>query len=335
VPTTIPISILDFCPVLEGETPREALEQATRLAAHAEKLGYRRFWVAEHHGVPMFASSATAVIISHIASNTRTIRVGAGGIILPNHTPLVVAEQFGTLASLHPDRIDLGLGRAGSREKEAPMIRALRLTHDARERYPSDVAELQSYFRSPVPGQEVCAIPGSGMNVPLWLLGSSSFSAAEAGKLGLPFAFATQFAPHAVGAALEKYRFDFRPSDTLKCPYAMISVLVIAADTDDTAKYLFSSTQITLIECVRGKFLPLQRPVRSLEAVSTEKERSVLERFLPLAIVGSREKVYRELDRLIAETAADELMVLTPIYDQTARFRSFEILAQHEAFVLG
>ncbi len=333
----IPISILDFCPILVDETPRESLQQATQLAARVEKLGYKRFWVAEHHGAATVASSATSVVISHIASNTKTIRVGAGGVMLPNHAPLVVAEQFGTLASLHPDRIDLGLGRAvgGTPGKEETMARALRLAPDARARYPSDVRELQSYFLKPQPGQEICAIPGSGLNVPLWLLGSSTFSAGEAGELGLPFVFATQIAPHVARPALENYRSNFRRSDALERPYAMICVFIIAADTDEQAQYLLSSLQITMLERLRGQPGPLRRPVKSLEAASTPEERTALERFIPLAVVGSRDKVFGKLDALIAETAADELIVLTLVHDQAARYRSFEILAEHGAFALG
>lgn len=272
----IPISILDFCPVLTGETPREALLQATDLAARVEKLGYKRFWVAEHHGAPTVASSATSVVISHIASNTKTIRVGAGGVMLPNHAPLVVAEQFGTLASLYPDRIDLGLGRAvgGAPGKEEIMARALRLAPDARARYPSDVREL------------------------------------------------------------EAYRSNFRPSDALDRPYAMICVIVIAADSDETAEYLLTSLKLTMLERLRGQPGPLQRPVRSLEAVSTPEERRALERFIPLAVVGAREKVFNKLDALISVTEADELIVLTLMHDQAARHRSFELLAKHKAFAL-
>jgi luciferase family oxidoreductase group 1 len=333
----IPVSILDFCPVLEGETPREALEQAMRLAIHAENLGYKRFWVAEHHCASTVASSATPVVISHIASNTKTIRVGAGGVMLPNHAPLIVAEQFGTLASLHPGRIDLGLGRAvgATPGKEEAMARALRLAPDARERYVSDVRELQSYFRQPEPEQEICAVPGSGLNVPLWLLGSSTFSAEEAGKLGLPFVFATQIAPKLAGPALEGYRSNFRPSDSLQRPYAMICVFVIAADTDEAAQYLLTSLQITMLERLRGKPGPLKRPVQSFHTVTTEEGRALAARLIPLAVVGSGATVCGELDRLIAETAADELIVLTLVYDQAARQRSFEILAEHKAFALG
>nr|WP_246515113.1 MsnO8 family LLM class oxidoreductase [Bradyrhizobium diversitatis] len=210
-----------------------------------------------------------------------------------------------------------------------------RLAPNARERYPSDIRDLQSYFRKLEAGQLVCAVPGNGLKVLLWLLGSSTFAAIEAGQLGLPFAFATQFAPRSVGSALESYRLHFRPSDALDHPYTMVSVFVIAADTEDMAHYVFSSVQFTLIDCVRGNSLPLQRPIRNLEAVSTEKERLSLERFLPLPIVGSRETVFHGLDRVLAETAADELMVLTPVYDQTARYRSFEILSEHSAFALG
>jgi luciferase family oxidoreductase group 1 len=332
----IPVSILDFCPVLEGETPRDSFEQLTHLAIAAEELGYKRFWVAEHHGPQAIASAATSVVVSHIAGKTKSIRVGAGGIMLPNHAPLVVAEQFGTLASLHPDRIDLGLGRAigASPGKEELLARALRLEPDARERYVSDVIELQSYFRKPDAAQPVVAVPGGGIDVPLWLLGSSTFSAAEAGALGLPFVFATQIAPSTVAAALEKYRSSFRPSEALDRPHAMVCVLVIAADTDEIGQYLLTSLKLTMLGRLRGHMGPLPRPVPSLEAVSTAEERAALARLVPLAVVGSRKKVFEELDRLIAHTAADELMVLTLVYDQAARYRSFQILASYDGFAL-
>ena len=333
----IPVSILDFCPVLEGETPRESFEQLTHLATLAEGLGYKRFWLAEHHGAQTVASAATSVVISHIASKTRSIRVGAGGIMLPNHAPLVVAEQFGTLASLHPDRIDLGLGRAvgAAPGQEQLMARALRLEADARERYVADVRELQSYFRAPDAEQPLIAVPGSGIDMPLWLLGSSTFSAAEAGTLGLPFVFATHIAPKAASAALEKYRSNFRSSDVLDRPYVMVCVFVIAADTDEMAQYLMTSLQLMILRRVRGTMGPLQRPVQNLESVTTEEERAALAQMLPLAVVGSRKKVFDELGRLVAHTAPDELMVLTIVHDQAARHRSFEILTEYDGFALG
>jgi luciferase family oxidoreductase group 1 len=337
MPSRIPVSILDFCPVLEGETPRESFEQVTHLATRAEERGYKRFWVAEHHGAQTVASAATSVVISHIASKTRTIRVGAGGIMLPNHAPLVVAEQFGTLASLHPDRIDLGLGRAVGAPpgREELMARALRLEPDARERYVSDIRELQSYFRKPDPEQPFVVVPGSGIDVPLWLLGSSTFSAAEAGALGLPFVFATQIAPSVAPAALRQYRSSFRLSEALDRPHVMVCVFVIAADTDEMGQYLLTSLQLAMLGRLRGHMGPLQRPVQSLEAVSTEEERTALARFVPLAVVGSRRRVFEELDRLITHTAADELMVLTLVYDQAARDRSFQILTEYGGFALG
>jgi luciferase family oxidoreductase group 1 len=335
----IPISVLDFCPVREGETPREALLQATALAAHVEALGYHRFWVAEHHNAPMVTSAATPVVISHIANNTTSIRVGSGGVMLPNHSPLIVAEQFGTLASLHPDRIDLGLGRAiGAPGDEAAMAQALRRAPDARERYPSDVRELQAYFRTPDTPQAIRAIPGSGLQVPIWLLGSSTFSAAEAGTLGLPFVFATHIAPRLAGEALTAYRSNFQPSEQLARPYAGICVIVVAADDDETAQQLFTSVQLMILNRIRGNpglMQLLQRPVPDIEAVSTAEERAGLAKALPLAVVGSPTRVFGELDRLITETAADEVMVLSLIHDQTARRRNFEILARHPAFGLG
>ena len=337
--TKIPISVLDFCPIREGETPRDGLLQAADLAAHVETLGYHRFWVAEHHNAPMVASSATSVVISYIAANTRTIRVGSGGVMLPNHVPLVIAEQFGTLASLYPDRVDLGLGRAvGSAVgQEDVMRRMLRLAPDARERYPSDVRELQSYFRSPATAQEIQAVPGSGLQVPLWLLGSSTFSAAEAGMMGLPFVFATHIGPHLVGEAMTTYRAKFQPSEQLERPYAAICAVVVAADDDDTARFLFTSLQLLMLGRLRGTqtMRQLQRPVASIEAITTAEERAGIAKAMPLAVVGSPARVTAELDRLLAETDADELMVLSLIHDQAARRRSFEILAEHEAFALG
>jgi luciferase family oxidoreductase group 1 len=333
----IPVSILDFCPVREGETPRESFEQLEHLAVRAEELGYKRFWLAEHHGAEAIASAATSVVISHIASKTKRIRLGAGGIMLPNHAPLVVAEQFGTLASLHPDRIDLGLGRAvgAAPGKEELMARVLRLEPDAREGYASDIRELQSYFRKPSPEQPFVAVPGSGIDMPLWLLGSSTFSAAEAGTLGLPFVFATHIAPKVAGAALDQYRSNFRPSEVLDRPHVMVCVLVLIADTDEMARYLMSSLQLSILRPIRGTMGPLQRPVQDLEAVTTEDERAALTRMLPFAVFGSRKRVFRKLDQLIAQTAMNELMVLTLVYDQAARHRSFQILAQYDGFVLG
>jgi len=335
--TRIPISVLDFCPIREGETPREALLQATELAAHVEALGYHRFWVAEHHNAPMVASSAAPVVISHIAAHTRRIRVGSGGVMLPNHVPLIVAEQFGTLASLYPDRIDLGLGRsAGSAvTQEDVMRRLLRLAPEARERYPADVQELQSYFRAPASTQDIRVVPGSGLRIPLWLLGSSTFSATEAGRLGLPFVFATHIAPHLASEALLAYRSNFQRSEQLEQPYAAICVIAVAADDDDTARFLFTSLQLIMLARVRGLQGQMPPPVPSIEEVATPEERAGIAKALPLAIVGSSARVTNELNRLIAETNPDELMVLTLVHDQTARRRSFEILAQHEAFALG
>jgi luciferase family oxidoreductase group 1 len=260
--------------------------------------------------------------------------------MLPNHVPLIVAEQFGTLASLYPDRIDLGLGRsAGSAvTQEDVMRRLLRLAPEARERYPADVQELQSYFRAPASTQDIRVVPGSGLQIPLWLLGSSTFSATEAGRLGLPFVFATHIAPHLASEALLAYRSNFQPSGQLDRPYAAICVIIVAADDDDMARSLFTSLQLVMLSRLRGGSglgELLQPPVASVEAVATSEERAGLAKALPLAVVGSPKRVYNELDRLIAETDADELMVLTLIHDQAARRRNFEILAQHHAFALG
>jgi luciferase family oxidoreductase group 1 len=289
--------------------------------------------VAEHHNTQLVASSSPPVVVSHIAANTRTIRVGSGGVMLPNHVPLIVAEQFGTLASLHPGRIDLGLGRAiGAVGDEAAMAQVMRRSSDARERYPADVRELQSYFRPPTVENAIRAVPGSGLSVPIWLLGSSTFSAVEAGRLGLPFVFATHIAPRLTGEALAAYRSNFRPSDQLGQPYAAICVAAAVADDDETARRVFTSLQQMLLGRIRGQPNLLQPPVADIEAISSADERAGLAKALPLAVVGSPARVATELDSLIAEAAADELMVLSLIYEQAARRRNFEILARHAAF---
>ncbi len=322
---SIPFSVLDLSPVLQGETPREALQHTVALAQHAEALGYRRFWLAEHHNLPGIASAATAVVIGHVAGQTKTIRVGSGGIMLPNHAPLAIAEQFGTLETLYPGRIDLGLGRAPGGDGQ--VLRALRRGAGMADRFPQDVQELQFFFRDPQPGQTIRAVPGAGLAVPLWLLGSSTFSAQLAAALGLPFAFAAHFAPDALGEALDLYRAGFQPSSVLSKPHVMIGVTVVAADTDAEARRLFTSLQQAFVALRSGTPGLLPPPVEDFDAVVPPAVRSNVDHALRYAVVGSPETVREGLARLLAETAADELMITAQIYDQAARRRSYEIVA--------
>ncbi|MGV3616578.1 MAG: LLM class flavin-dependent oxidoreductase [Fimbriimonas sp.] len=322
----IPFSILDLAFVREGETPGQALRDTREMARHAERLGYHRFWLAEHHNMSGVASAATSVAIGYVAEGTSTIRVGSGGIMLPNHAPLVIAEQFGTLASLYPGRIDLGLGRAPG--TDGLTARALRRGLGNADTFPEDVQELQAYFQPAAPGQAVQAVPGEGLDVPIWLLGSSGFSAQLAGLLGLPFAFASHFAPDHLHAALELYRRDFRPSDVLDRPHAMVAANVVVADTEEEAISLFTSAQMGFLALHRGQPLKLQPPLRTMEGYWTPAERMGVERALRCSFVGTPETVRAKLERFLGETQADELIVTSRIYDQTARVRSFELLAE-------
>jgi luciferase family oxidoreductase group 1 len=323
----VPFSVLDLAPVVEGSTPAEALRNSLDLARHAEAWGYHRYWVAEHHNMPGIASSATAVLIGYLAGGTSRIRVGAGGVMLPNHSPLVVAEQFGTLESLYPGRIDLGLGRAPG--TDPPTARALRRERlMAAEMFPQDVLELQSYFRPAAPGQPVRAVPGEGLNVPIWLLGSSDFSARFAASLGVPFAFASHFAPAYIYAALELYRSGFQPSEALQKPYVMIGVNVVAAETDREAARLFTSLQQQFIALRRGTPGKMPPPVDTMEGRWTDAEKLGVQQALSFSAVGTPETVKRGIERILAETGADELMVTTPVYDHAARLRSYELLAE-------
>jgi luciferase family oxidoreductase group 1 len=323
----VPFSVLDLAPVVEGSTAGEALRRSLDLARHAERWGYHRYWVAEHHNMPGIASSATAVLIGYLAGSTSRIRVGAGGVMLPNHSPLVVAEQFGTLEALYPGRIDLGLGRApGTDPQTARALRRERLM--AAEMFPQDVLELQSYFRPAQPGQPVRAVPGEGLNVPIWLLGSSDFSARFAASLGVPFAFASHFAPAYIYAALELYRSGFQPSEALQKPYVMIGVNVVAAETDREAARLFTSLQQQFIALRRGTPGKMPPPVDTMEGRWTDAEKLGVQQALGFSAVGSPETVKRGIERILAETGADELMVSTPVYDHGARMRSYELLAE-------
>jgi luciferase family oxidoreductase group 1 len=322
----IPISVLDLAPVKEGGRISEAFRETLALARHAEGWGYRRFWLAEHHNMAGIASAATAVLVGHVAAGTQTIRVGSGGVMLPNHAPLVVAEQFGTLAALYPGRIDLGIGRAPGTDQLT--TRALRRTlSNVDEDFPRDVAELLAYFAPARPGQRVRAVPGEGLRVPVWLLGSSLYSAQLAALLGLPFAFASHFAPDLLTQALEIYRREFRPSESLDEPYAMACVNVFAADTDEEARRLFTSLEQAFVNLRRGQPGLLPPPIDPAEAHWSEVEAAGVRRALRYSAVGSAETVRGWLESFIEETRVDEVMLTAQIYDAAARLRSFEIVA--------
>jgi luciferase family oxidoreductase group 1 len=321
----IPFSVLDLSPITVGATASDAFRNTLDLAQHAERWGYKRFWLAEHHNMTGIASAATSVVIGHVAGGTQTIRVGSGGVMLPNHAPLVIAEQFGTLASLYPGRIDLGLGRApGTDQTTARALR--RDLQGSADSFPDDVVELQRYFAEPVAGQRVRAVPGAGLNVPLWLLGSSLFSAQLAAALGLPFAFASHFAPDQMLMALKLYRAQFRPSAALERPYAMVGVNLFAADTNDEARRLFTSLQQQFVNLRRGTPGQLQPPVDRIEA--SEFELASVAHSLAYSAIGDRDTVREQLVSIIEQTGADELMLTAQIYDHAARLHSFEMAAQ-------
>ena len=319
---SVPLSILDLSPILEGGDASQAFRNTLDLARHAERWGYSRYWLAEHHNMPGIASAATSVVIGHVAGGTSTIRVGAGGIMLPNHSPLVIAEQFGTLASLFPGRIDLGLGRAPG--TDPVTARALRRGTDA-DTFPQDVLELMAYFRSPQPGQMVQAVPGAGLDVPIWILGSSLFGAQLAAALGLPYAFASHFAPAQMMEAVEVYRRSFRPSQQLERSYLMLGVNVFAAETEAEARRLMTSVQQSWVQLRRGRPIPLPPPVEGYESRLTPMERAAIEQALSCTVVGSPEMIRRGLEEFVGRTGADELMVVSQIYDHAARLRSYEI----------
>ena len=323
----IPFSVLDLSPIVRGATAADAFRHTLALAQLAEKLDYQRFWLAEHHNNPGIASAATAVVIGHVASGTQTIRVGSGGVMLPNHSPLVIAEQFGTLASLYPGRIDLGLGRAPGTDQLT--ARALRRDHQNNaENFPQDVEELQAYFRPTEPGQKIQAVPGAGLEVPLWLLGSSLFGAQLAAMMGLPFAFASHFAPDMLMQALEIYRQRFKPSAQLQKPHAMVVANVVAAETDEEARYQFTSVQQAMTNLLRGTPGPMPPPIDDIESYWSPAQKADTQRMLKCAIVGSAGTVRAQLQSFIKATEADELMVTTHIYDPFIARCSLEITAQ-------
>jgi len=323
----IKISTLDLVPVRQDSGPAQSLRNSLDLARHVEKLGYTRFWVAEHHNMDGIASSATSVLLGYLAGGTSTIRVGAGGVMLPNHAPLVIAEQFGTLASLYPDRIDLGLGRApGSDQMTARALRRER--SGSADDFPEDVSELLRYLGPRTPDQKVIAVPGSGTNVPVWLLGSSLFSAQLAGQLGLPYAFASHFAPRYMHEAIRVYRNHFEPSEFLDKPYVMLGVPFVAADTDEQAEYLATSVYQRILALMRGQSLMQRAPVKTMDGLWLPHEREAVMSFLGLAMIGSSQKIRAKLEVLLEQTQADELIFTCDLYEHADRLRSYEILAQ-------
>ena len=322
----VQLSVLDLAYIGEGFAPADALANALDLAQHAEAAGYARFWLAEHHNLAGIASAATAVCICHVAGGTQTIRVGAGGIMLPNHAPMVIAEQFGTLATLFPDRIDLGLGRAPGTDQRT--LQALRRGPDASEYFPQDVVELQALLGPPQENQAIHAIPGEDTNVPLWILGSSLFGAQLAAMLGLPYAFASHFAPQALLQAVSVYRERFEPSAQLAKPYVMVGCNAIVADTEDEAKRLFTTPQQQFTRMVRGARGRLPPPVDDIESFWSPVEKTHASSMLACSFYGSTATIKEKLEPLIEATGADELMVAAAIWDHQARVRSYELLAQ-------
>jgi luciferase family oxidoreductase group 1 len=321
----IPYSMLDLVPVTEGSDARTSFARMVELAQLGERLGYQRFWLAEHHNMPGIASAATSVLIGHVGSHTSTIRIGSGGIMLPNHAPLQVAEQFGTLASLYPGRIDLGLGRAPGTDQAA--ARALRRYYQNADEFPNDVIELLQYFEPVQPGQLVRAVPGAGLDVAVWILGSSLFGAQLAAALGLPYAFASHFAPDMLEQAIAIYRQKFKPSVRLAQPYVMLALNVVAAASDAEAKRLFTTQQLGFINLRRGRPGLVQPPVDDINAVSTPEERAGVDRALACAVIGAPATVLRGIASFIERHRPDELMLTANIFDHAARLRSFEIAA--------
>jgi luciferase family oxidoreductase group 1 len=323
----IPFSVLDFSPIVEGGNAAQSFRNTLDLARHAERADYRRYWLAEHHNMPGIASAATTVVMSYVASGTSTIRVGAGGIMLPNHAPLVIAEQFGTLESLFPGRIDLGLGRAPGTDQITSRALRRDLNTDV-DQFPNDVLELMAYFQDSIPGQKVRAVPGAGLDIPIWILGSSLFGAQLAAELGLPFAFASHFAPAQMMEAIAIYRQRFRPSAQLKAAYVMLGFNVFAADTDDEAQLLSTSMKQAFVNLRSGRPSRLKPPVRDYEKSLTDREHAILDQVLSCAAIGSLETVRSELKSFIAKTGADELMITSQIFDHVARVHSYELAAE-------
>ncbi|CAI6085846.1 hypothetical protein PAECIP112173_04782 [Paenibacillus sp. JJ-100] len=323
----VKLSVLDLAPVVVGSTPAEALRNSLDLAQHAEQWGYHRYWVAEHHNMPGIASSATSVVIGHLAGGTKTIRVGSGGIMLPNHAPLVIAEQFGTLESLYPGRIDLGLGRAPGSDRRTSL--ALRKDLNSGEDFPELLSELRAYFDASATSYHapVRAVPGEGLNIPIYLLGSSDFSARLAGQLGLPFAFASHFSPDYIRIALDTYRNSFQPSENLKEPYVILGVNAVVADTDEEAAWLGTTMQQQFLNIIRGT-TGLVQPPAVMDGKWTEREEAAVAQTLKVAVNGSPEKVREQLESFIRQTQADELIITSMIYDHQARLHSYKLISQ-------
>lgn len=319
-------SVLDLSPIVEGGDARQALMNSRDLAQHAERWGYNRYWVAEHHSMPGVASAATSVVIAHIAAGTRTIRVGAGGIMLPNHAPLVIAEHFGTLEALFPGRIDLGLGRAPGTDQATAYAMRRTLAGDV-DRFPQDVVELMAYLAPVQPGQRVIAVPGENSDIPIWILGSSLFGAQLAAILGLPFAFASHFAPTHLMDALHEYRTRFKPSARLAKPYVMLGFNIFAADTEDEAQLISTSIMQAFVNLRRGTPGKLQPPVRDFARTLSPMERAILEPLLSVAAVGTVDQIRTQARAFIERTGADELMVTSQVFDHGKRLRSFELAA--------
>ena len=323
----VPLSVLDLSPIPEGSDAGAALRNSLALARHVEALGYQRYWMAEHHNLPGIASAATAVALAHIGAGTQKIRIGAGGVMLPNHAPLIIAEQFGTLAALHPGRIELGIGRAPGSDQITARAMRRNLQSDGEE-FPRDVVELMNYFQPAEEGQRVVAVPGAGLDVPFWILGSSSYGAQLAAYLGLPYAFASHFAPAMMMEAMAAYRRLFRPSAQLAAPHVMLGVNIVAAETDDEARFLFTSLQQSFLNSRRGRPTRLPPPVADMDARMDSYGRAILDDALSCAIVGGPETVRQGMADFIAHTGADALMVTANIFDHAARLRSFEIVAR-------
>lgn len=323
----IPLSVLDLSPVIKGGCPADSFRNTLSLTQHVEKLGYNRFWLAEHHNMQGIASAATSVVIGFVAGGTSKIRVGAGGIMLPNHAPLQIAEQFGTLESLYPGRIDLGLGRAPGSDRATAHALRRTLNGSDGDDFPELLEELRFFFSQPVENQRVQAVPGGGLDVPIWLLGSSDFSARLARQLGLPFSFAAHFSPENTLPALAIYRRNFQPSEILEKPYAMVALNVFAAETDREAERLATSQHQSFLNLIRGTPGQIPPPVDSMDEIWTPREKMMVQQRLGGSVIGNPEKIKHGLERFLAETQADELIINAMIYDHLARLRSYEIIA--------
>lgn len=322
----VPFSVLDLATIVEGESPADAFKRSMALAQHAEKLGYTRYWFAEHHNMESVASAATAVLIGYVAGGTSTIRIGSGGVMLPNHAPLIIAEQFGTLASLYPGRIDLGLGRAPGTDPVTSYALRRSLKGDADD-FPNDVVELINYLGPRDEAARVRAIPGEGTEVPVWLLGSSTYSAQLAAILGLPFGFASHFAPTYLQDALKIYRSKFTPSQFLEKPYALACINVIAADTDEEADYIATSFYQMALGMIRNHRRPMQPPIATMDGLWSDQEKATIQHMMHYSFVGSAEKVKNELSTFLNDSGVDEIMIASHVYDLEAKKRSYELLA--------